>query len=79
LGCAGIDLRHNESALFADTPQEFADAILRIFNDEQLRLRLVDRASATVREKHEWGAQGLLLEKVYQAVVSGRAQDSPAA
>lgn len=69
LGCAGIDLRHEESALFADTPRDFAAAVVRVFREPHLRERLVANALATVRAKHEWTAQGLLLEDAYRELV----------
>jgi O-antigen biosynthesis protein len=36
IGADGMALRHNETALIADTPQEFADAVARIYGDENL-------------------------------------------
>jgi O-antigen biosynthesis protein len=36
VGVDGMALRHNETALIADTPQEFADAAARIYGDENL-------------------------------------------
>jgi hypothetical protein len=36
VGADGMALRHNETALIADTPQEFADAAARIHGDENL-------------------------------------------
>jgi glycosyltransferase involved in cell wall biosynthesis len=40
VGADGMALRHNETALIANTPQEFADAAARIYADENLWGRL---------------------------------------
>ena len=40
VGADGMALRDNETALIANTPQEFADAAARIYGDENLRGRL---------------------------------------
>ncbi len=48
LGCEGIDLRDGESALFADTPEAFSEAVLRLFDDSEYRSRLAERAYSVV-------------------------------
>jgi hypothetical protein len=40
VGADGMALRHDETALIADTPREFADAAARIYGDENLWGRL---------------------------------------
>ncbi len=66
IGCESILLKHEESALFADTPVEFADAVLRLFNDELLRKRLSERAYQTVIEQYNWITKGEDLHRVYE-------------
>lgn len=69
LGCEGINLKHEESALFADTPQDFADSVIRLLNDAALRKKLTDKAYQNVVEGYSWEVNGLTLERVYQALV----------
>lgn len=71
LGCEGINLKHEESALFADTPGEFADAVVRLFNDPALRARLAENAYRSVVEGYSWEVNGLAFERVYQSLVRG--------
>ncbi len=40
VGADGMTLRNNETALIADTPQDFADAVARVYHDENLWSRL---------------------------------------
>ncbi len=69
LGCEGINLKHEESALFADTPKDFADAVVRLFNEPGLRGRLTDKAYQNVVEGYSWESNGLAFESVYQSLV----------
>jgi glycosyltransferase involved in cell wall biosynthesis len=69
VGCEGINLTQGESALFADTPEEFADAVVRLFNDAALRKRITERAYLNVLEGYNWVEKGKELERVYQVVI----------
>jgi glycosyltransferase involved in cell wall biosynthesis len=68
VGCEGINLKHEDSALFADTPADFARAIVRLFEDESLRERLTSRAYNNVVEGYSWERNGLALERVYDSL-----------
>jgi glycosyltransferase involved in cell wall biosynthesis len=72
VGCEGINLSHGESALFADTPEEFADAVVRLLNDTAFRKKLADKAYRNVLQGYNWVEKGKELEKVYQTVIEAR-------
>jgi glycosyltransferase involved in cell wall biosynthesis len=55
-GAEGLDLQHGEHLLIADTPQAFADAVLRLLGDPALRQRLADNGYRLVRERYDWAA-----------------------
>lgn len=74
VGCEGINLKHGESALFADSPVEFADAVVRLFNDSALRAGIANRACRFVLEEHNWAEKGKELERVYHLVIEEKAQ-----
>jgi glycosyltransferase involved in cell wall biosynthesis len=67
IGVEGINLRHNYSALFADTPETFADAILSIFKDPSLREMLEKNGRATVEQENNWSAKGEALHQALQS------------
>lgn len=69
IGCEGINLKHGESALFADTPEEFAAGVLRLFNGRALRTKLGQKAYEIVVREYDWKAKGEELDRVYQTVV----------
>ena len=69
IGVEGIHLRDEESALFADTPGQFARAIIRLLRDSSLRKRLANRAHMIAREQYDWAAKGRDLDAALRAVV----------
>ena len=68
VGCEGILLKHGESVLISDTPQGFADSIVRLFNDPALKNRLASNAYRTVLQDYNWEHKGQQLEEVYQSL-----------
>jgi polysaccharide biosynthesis protein PslH len=62
----GIDLRHEQSALFAERPAEFAAAIVRLLEDATLRARLSAAGRAVVERDYDWDRIGERLVALYQ-------------
>ncbi|MDQ3684136.1 MAG: glycosyltransferase family 4 protein [Acidobacteriota bacterium] len=54
VGAEGLPVRGGEELLFADTPEAFADAVVRVLTDESLADALGRRAAATVRGQFGW-------------------------
>jgi glycosyltransferase involved in cell wall biosynthesis len=69
IGCEGINLKHEFSALFADTPEDLASAIYRLQNDPQLRCSLAESAYKTVLEEYDWNNKGAELSAAYYRVL----------
>ena len=76
IGCESIKLKHDDSALFADTAEDFAAAILRLFGDSGLRQRLAAQAHANVLKYYDWEKQGEVLENTLEKIVSVRNKQS---
>ena len=72
VGCEGIDLVHEESALFADTPEGLTQAVIRLFREPELRARLAERARRLAVEKYGWQSIGEGLDHIIRAVVDHR-------
>jgi polysaccharide biosynthesis protein PslH len=72
LGVEGIHLVNEESALFADTPSEFAQAVVRLFRNPSMRDRMAERAFATVVKEHNWETKGRIFESALRAMVGKR-------
>jgi glycosyltransferase involved in cell wall biosynthesis len=54
VGAEGLPLSDGEELLLADTPDDFASAVVRVLKDRSLAQRLGARAAATVRERFGW-------------------------
>lgn len=55
-GAEGLDAEHDVHLLIADTPQAFADAIIRLLQEPDLRRRLAEAACRLVAAKYDWSA-----------------------
>lgn len=55
-GAEGLDVQHGENLLIADTPEEFADAVLRLLGDPVLGQTLAEKGHQLVRERYDWPA-----------------------
>ena len=53
-GAEGLDIQHDEHLLIADTPEAFAEAVIRLLKKPGLRKQLTGNAYQLVREKYDW-------------------------
>jgi glycosyltransferase involved in cell wall biosynthesis len=72
IGAEGIDMVDGEHGLIAGEPQEFADAVLRLFSDHGLSERIARNGARLAGEKYEWSVIGATLEKALQDAVSAQ-------
>ena len=56
LGAEGLGATDGEHLLLADDPEDFADAVLRVWQDSSLRARLGDAGWALYRDRFTWPA-----------------------
>ncbi|MGH9645547.1 MAG: glycosyltransferase family 4 protein [Bryobacteraceae bacterium] len=56
LGAEGLGARDGEHLLLADDPDDFADAVLRLWNDPSLRARLAEAGRAHYEDRFTWTA-----------------------
>ncbi len=54
IGAEGIAYRHGDNILIADTPEDFAEAVVNVLSDDELAERLARRGRATVEEHYDW-------------------------
>lgn len=54
VGAEGLPVNNGEELLIADTPQSFADAVIRILSDEVFSRELGQSAAAAVRARFGW-------------------------
>lgn len=66
VACEGLSVTNGENILVADTPQDFADKVLNVLENEELRKRLAANGRAMVERTYSWDAVGLHLEQAIQ-------------
>lgn len=75
IGVEGINLSHGESALFADTPNAFAKAVIRLFRDTELRENIARNANNTAFEQYNWDAKGKELDNALRSLVMAHSSE----
>jgi glycosyltransferase involved in cell wall biosynthesis len=73
LGAEGLPVTHGRDILIADTPTDFAAAVLRVLRDRELAARLGSEARKLVESKHGWPAVVDCFEPIFQKVTAGAA------
>ena len=79
LGSEGVDVRHEEHLLIADTAEAFADSLARLLDDPDYGDALGRAGRRKMVDEYSWAYAGELLESLYRRVVGARPEDdSPA-
>jgi glycosyltransferase involved in cell wall biosynthesis len=65
----GIAARPDRDLLIADTPEQFAQGVVKLLKDDEARAELGRSASEFVERQWSWEAQFLLLEAEFQRAV----------
>jgi sugar transferase (PEP-CTERM/EpsH1 system associated) len=68
LGCEGLEVSPGEDILIADTPEAFAEAVVRCLREPELRRRLGARGRALVERRYRWEAIGAGLSELYDVL-----------
>jgi glycosyltransferase involved in cell wall biosynthesis len=63
IGAEGLDARHGENILIADTPEAFAAECLRLLNNEAERTAMSDTALKLVSDHYSWEAATRIFER----------------
>jgi len=71
VGAEGLAARDGEHMLLRDTPQNFAEAILRLLDDPALGRRIGQQGRAWVVEHHAWAHSAALLRDAYRQLIDG--------
>ena len=69
----GIEVRHGENILIADSPQDFAQAVVRVIRDKELAWQLAENGRRWVEQRYNWRMVYGRLDAVYEGLV-GRAR-----
>jgi glycosyltransferase involved in cell wall biosynthesis len=72
IGSEGLRVKHDENILVADSPQDFANAVLHLLGNEALRKHLGTNGRALVEQLYSWGVIGDHLEEAYRCATRPR-------
>ena len=72
VGVEGIRLAHRRSALFADSPSQFADCVIELFQRPELAAELGTRAFQVACEHYAWVTKGQDLDRSLRHVVAAQ-------
>jgi glycosyltransferase involved in cell wall biosynthesis len=73
-GAEGLDVRHGEHLLIADTPEAFAAAVLQVLADRSLRAQLAAGGRRLVEERYGWQRIGQGLRALVRKTAGEAAQ-----
>jgi glycosyltransferase involved in cell wall biosynthesis len=65
IGAEGLDVQHGSHLLLADSPAEFAEAVIVLLRDQSRRVRIGQQAARLVRERYDWRAIIPAVEAIY--------------
>jgi glycosyltransferase involved in cell wall biosynthesis len=70
VGAEGLEVAHGHDLLIAEAPGEFADAVVSLIRNSELRKRLGRNARQTVESKYSWPKIVPALEDIYSKAAS---------
>jgi glycosyltransferase involved in cell wall biosynthesis len=68
LGAAGLGVTHEETALVADDPEEFAECVLRLMRDSELRAKISRNGREYVVSKFGWQRSVEALDRIVHSI-----------
>lgn len=71
IGCEGLEVEDNKHLLIRDNPQEFAQGVIDLLRDEELRRRLGENGRKLVEEKYDWKVVFNGLDGILRLAASG--------
>jgi glycosyltransferase involved in cell wall biosynthesis len=75
-GAEGLDMIDGEHLLIADAPDAFAEAVVNVLRDTELRRRLATHARALVEARYDWGPIGQQFVELVEEVTAKRGRKS---
>lgn len=69
VGCEGLAAEAGKHLIVADRPQEFAEAVIQLLKDSELRSRLGCAGRALVEEQYSWEGCGAQLLRILETYI----------
>jgi polysaccharide biosynthesis protein PslH len=71
IGAEGLDVHHGRDIILADDPRSFAQAVIMLLRDPELRGRY-EKAAADTAARYDWPAIGERFSQILQSVAKKR-------
>jgi glycosyltransferase involved in cell wall biosynthesis len=68
IGLEGIDAQPGEEVLLADTPSDFASAVVQLLQDESLQARLATQGRKLAEENYDWRVVLKAMDTIYEQI-----------
>lgn len=68
VGLEGIDAQPGEEILVADTPSDFASAVVQILQDESLQTLLATKGRHLAEERYDWQVVLQEMDMIYNQI-----------
>jgi glycosyltransferase involved in cell wall biosynthesis len=75
IGCEGLHAVDGENVLIRDEPKAFAEAVLAVLGNRELRQRLGECGRETVERQYSWDIVGRGLIETYRTIANGGTRD----
>ena len=75
VGAEGLDIHHGRDIMLADDAKSFAQAVIMLLRDRDLRRRY-EKAAAETAAQYDWPAIGERFSEILRAVAGGNAKES---
>lgn len=66
IGCEGIDIEHGKHALIADRPEDFANAVIELFENSERCKKLTENGYELVMDKYRWKSICKEMDRAYE-------------
>jgi len=77
MSCDGIDYDDGQDVIIANDARAFADAVIRLLRDSDLRIRLGENGRKRVIEQFSWRSHADKFEEIYKRVAAKTATEKP--
>ena len=70
IGCEGIEVEDGTNIIIRDEPEEFANAVIELMNNEKLSQKLVRNGFDLVKSKYDWSVICEGIDKAFKELMS---------
>jgi glycosyltransferase involved in cell wall biosynthesis len=72
IGAEGLSVKNGENILLSDQPEEFADNVIKLLQDQKNREEIGEKALTLIQKRFSWGAVTEVFETLCQHVIKER-------